>query len=128
MTDISVSIELLRKASLVLDDCIGHDPEDRGQPALHMRIGPECSALFAIKTAAFSMQRLKKRFTSGIILPQHYHLCLDALIETTYLMASGAFRELLGTVKKRGRRVVSDAPSAVIVSLGKKSLFPFLVS
>lgn len=94
IADISVSIELLHKASLVLDDWIDHDPERRGQPTLHMQIGPECSALFAIKTVAFSMQRLKKRFTSGIILPQHYYLCLDALIETTYLMASGAYREL----------------------------------
>lgn len=94
IADVSVSIELLHKASLILDDWIDHDSERRGKQSLHVCIGPERSVLLAIKTVAYSMQRLKKRFGSNAIPPQCYHLCLDVLIETTLQMATGAYQEL----------------------------------
>lgn len=94
IADISVSIELLHKASLILDDWIDHDTERRGKQSLHVCIGPECSVLLAVKSVAYSMQRLKKYIGSRAIPPQCYYLCLDVLIETTLQMASGAYQEL----------------------------------
>lgn len=94
ISDVAVSIELLHKASLIIDDWIDHDGERRGQPTLHTVIGPERSVLLAIKMVALSMQRLKDRYPPSVILPQHYYMCLDTLIETTYSLAAGAYQEL----------------------------------
>lgn len=95
IADISVSIELVHKASLILDDWIDQDNKRHGLPTLHTETTPEQAVLLAIKMVGFSMHRLKAVFSSGTILPHHYFLCLDSLVETIYSMASGAYRELI---------------------------------
>ena len=97
IADISVSIELVHKASLILDDWIDRDDKRHGIPTLHIETSPEQAVLLAIKMVGLSMHRLKTVFSSDTILPHHYFLCLDNLVKTIYSMASGAYRELVMT-------------------------------
>ena len=94
IADIAVSIELIHKASLLLDDWIDNDQERHGQLAFHSEHSPQYAVLFALKMIGFSMSRLENTFSDSVVLPHHYNLCLNTLIKTIYSMAKGAVEEL----------------------------------
>ena len=91
---VAVSIELIHKASLLLDDWIDGDNQRHGLPAFHAETTPEQAVLLAVKMVGLSMYRLRGVFPSDIIMPHSYFLCVDTLIDTIYSMVSGAYEEL----------------------------------
>lgn len=94
IANIAVSIEMIHKASLLIDDWIDNDEERHGSPAFHIENTPQYTVLFALNLIGQAMSRLKNVFPDTIILPHHYYLCLDTLIETIHSMAIGALKEL----------------------------------
>ena len=91
---VAVSIELIHKASLLLDDWIDGDMQRHGLPAFHAETTPEQAVLLAVKMVGLSTYRLRGVFPSDVIMPHSYFLCMDTLIDTIYSMASGAYKEL----------------------------------
>lgn len=94
IANIAVSIELVHKASLLLDDWIDGDKERHGHPAFHAEHTPQYAVLFALNLIGLSMLRLENIFPNSLVLPQHYNLCLNTLIKTICSMAKGAAEEL----------------------------------
>lgn len=96
----SVSLEMIHKASLLIDDWIDDDDIRHGKPSYHVEYSPQEAVLVALNLIGFSMIRLKKIFTdSTIILPFHYFTYLDTILSTIYSMAQGALMELKLTDK-----------------------------
>lgn len=92
---VAVSIELIHKASLLLDDWIDCDQERHGKPAFHIEHSPQEAVLLALNMIGLAMIRLKENIINpNIILPHHYFLCFNALLDTIYNMAQGALKEL----------------------------------
>ncbi len=92
--EVAISIELIHKASLFLDDWIDNDSQRHGLPAFHAENSPEQAVLLAVKMVGLSTYRLRGVFPKNTLMPHSYSLCLDTLIETIYAMASGAYAEL----------------------------------
>ncbi len=91
---VSVSIELIHKASLLIDDWLDGDSERHGLPAFHAEYGSQQAVLYALNMIGLALIRLEGVFSDAVILPHHYHLCLNSLIKTIYSMAKGALEEL----------------------------------
>lgn len=92
---VSVSIEMIHKASLMLDDWIDEDCERHGMPAFHTQYSPQNTVITALTIIGFSLKRLKQIIpNSAANLPRYYFLCLDTLIDTIYSMAEGALKEM----------------------------------
>lgn len=94
IANVAVSIEMIHKASLLLDDWIDEDKERHGHQTFYIEYGAEYTVLLALNIIGLSMQRLKNVFPESTILPQHYNLCLDTIIKTICAMAKGALEEL----------------------------------
>lgn len=94
IANVAVSIEMVHKASLLLDDWIDNDNERRGHPSFHVEYSPQYAVLFALNMIGSSMMRLENVFSPSIILPHHYYICVDTLIKTICDMAKGALEEL----------------------------------
>lgn len=90
----AVSIELIHKASLLLDDWIDHDAERHGIPTFHTTHGSKYSVLCALNMIGLSMTELERVLSPEIISPYHYQLCMGTLIKTIGNMAKGALNEL----------------------------------
>ncbi len=92
---VAVSIELIHKASLLLDDWIDCDQERHGYPAYHIENSPQEAVLLALNMIGLAMVRLKECIINpNIVLPHNYFLCFSALLDTIYNMAQGALKEI----------------------------------
>ncbi len=94
IANLAVSIEMIHKASLLIDDWIDDDSERHGVPAFHVEYTPQQAILLALNLIGVSMNRLKDVFSNKAVLPHNYYLCLNQLIKTVYAMAKGALEEL----------------------------------
>lgn len=95
LASVAVSIELIHKASLLLDDWIDCDQERHGQPAFHIEFSSKEAVLLALNMIGLATIRIKENIINpNIVLPQHYFLCLSSLLEIIYNMAQGALKEL----------------------------------
>ena len=72
IANIAVSIELVHKASLLIDDWIDGDKERHGHPAFHTEYSPQYAVLYALNMIGLSMLRLENIFPNSLVLPQHY--------------------------------------------------------
>jgi len=94
IANVAVSIEMIHKASLLLDDWLDNDNERHGKPAFHTEFDPQYSVVFALNLIGYAMYRLEEVFPASITLPHHYYLCLDTIVKTINSMAKGALKEL----------------------------------
>lgn len=94
IASIAVSIEMIHKASLLLDDWIDDDSERHGHPSFHVEHDPQYAVLFSLNMIGLAMTRLEDVFPVTLVLPHHYHMCVNTLIKTIYAMAKGALKEL----------------------------------
>lgn len=92
---VSVSIEMIHKASILLDDWIDGDSERHGVPAFHAEHSPQNTVITALTIIGLALKRLKETIPSvSINLPHYYFMCIDTLIDTIYAMAQGALKEI----------------------------------
>lgn len=94
VANIAVSIEMIHKASLLVDDWIDNDNERHGDPTFHLVYGPQMTVIFALNMIGNAMNRIEKTFSDGVILPHNFYLCLVTTIRTVCDMAKGALKEL----------------------------------
>ncbi len=95
IASVSVSLEMIHKASILIDDWLDEDKVRHGQPAFHTEYPLQDTILVALNLIALSMARLKDEFAeTSVKLPHHYFTCLDTVLDTIYAMARGALKEL----------------------------------
>ncbi len=94
IANMAVSIEMVHKASLLVDDWIDNDAERHGDPTFHIEFGPQQTVLFALNMIGNSMHRIENSFSKETVLPHNYYLCLITIIHTVCAMAKGALDEL----------------------------------
>lgn len=94
IANIAVSIELVHKASLLIDDWIDNDSERNGNPSFHIEHSPQWAVLCALNMIGCAMERLENAFSDDIVLPHNYYLCLNMVIKTVCAMAQGALEEI----------------------------------
>ena len=95
IASVSVSIEMIHKASIILDDWIDADCKRHGMPTFHTEHSPQDAVIIALTIIGLSLQRLKQTIpTDSINMPYHYFLCLDVLIDTICSMANGVLKEI----------------------------------
>ncbi|MCR4719074.1 MAG: polyprenyl synthetase family protein [Firmicutes bacterium] len=90
----AVSIELIHKATIIIDDWIDNDKERHGLNSYHYDNSPEDAVILSLNMISLSLKRLENCVNSGIIMPQHYIICLNTLIKTIYYMSKGALEEI----------------------------------
>lgn len=94
IANVAVSIEMVHKASLLIDDWIDNDSERHGNPTFHVEHGPKQAILSALNMIGNAMERLENAFHDTTVLPHNYYLCLNTIIKTVCSMAKGALFEL----------------------------------
>ena len=94
ISNAAVSIELLHKATIIIDDWIDNDNERHGFNAYHYDNSPEEATILSLNMISLAMKRLESCVNDEIIMPEHYTLCLNILIKTIYFMSKGALEEL----------------------------------
>lgn len=94
IANVAVSIELMHKATIIIDDWIDNDNERHGFNAYHYDNSPEEAIILSLNMISLSLKRLESCVNDEIIMPQHYTLCLNTLIKTIYFMSKGALEEL----------------------------------
>lgn len=95
IASVSVSIELIHKASLLIDDWVDEDSERHGHAAFHIEYSPQETILVALNMISYAMIRLKQDFNDkNIQLPYFYFLNLNAILDTIFSMAQGALNEI----------------------------------
>jgi Geranylgeranyl pyrophosphate synthase len=88
--NLAVSIELIHKSSLLLDDWIDGDIARHGENAFYIDYGAPKTVMIAMLMVTESLERLSK---IALTVNNHYD-CLELLIKTARAMAQGAVTEL----------------------------------
>lgn len=95
IASVSVSIELIHKASIMLDDWIDDDRERHGVPTFHTEYSPQDTVITSLTIIGLALKRLKNLVPDPTQkLPHYYFMCIGTLIDTIYAMAQGALKEL----------------------------------
>lgn len=95
IASVSVSLEMIHKASILIDDWLDEDEARHGVSAFHTEFPLQDTILVALNMISLSTVRLKNEFTeTSVKLPHHYFTCLDTVLGTIYAMAKGALYEL----------------------------------
>ncbi len=99
VVDIGISIELIHKSSLLIDDLVDNDDYRHGKPTFHTINGRDITILYALNLLSQAFSNLKdtlKRYKKSTTT---YHRCIDLSIRTMYDMSLGALNEL--SLKKK---------------------------
>lgn len=94
ISNIAVSIELIHKATILIDDWIDGDIARHGEKAFHVEYDPYYTVILALHMVSDSMVRLKKFLPLDSNLPNNYSNIADIIAETIYSMSKGALEEL----------------------------------
>ena len=90
----AVSVELIHKASLLIDDWIDGDFARHGAKAFHIAYSPEYAVVVAIHMVSKAMCRLKSDLPRDVIPPTCYYKCIDIIADTVHSMSLGLIKEL----------------------------------
>ena len=94
IANIAVSIELIHKATIILDDWIDQDKMRNGKIAFHIECGPYFSVIMALHMVSDSMLRLKDFLPYDTKLSNSYFYCAEVIAQTIHSMSKGAMEEL----------------------------------
>lgn len=93
IADISISIEFIHKASILIDDWIDSDETRHNLPTFHKEFSPEFAVMFAMKLISLSVFRLDN-ILSNSLDKETYINCINIVHSTLKSMSFGAFEEL----------------------------------
>jgi geranylgeranyl pyrophosphate synthase len=94
ISKLSMSIEIIHKSSIILDDLIDNDPARHGKNAFHIDYGLENTIMFAIHMLSTSVDNLNK-LLSEVPRPHIMHKKgIDLLVKTMHDMSLGELKEL----------------------------------
>jgi geranylgeranyl pyrophosphate synthase len=92
---LSVYVELLHKATILIDDLIDRDDARNGQPSFHAQFSDSEAILFAIYLVGDSLERLSRAIESD---SETWHQSVTQLLSTAIKeMASGAIEEVISS-------------------------------
>lgn len=94
IAQISVSIELLHKASLLFDDWLDNDFARHGEKTFHVEYGEYYTVVFALHLVGLAAWRIKKIVMDSFNDFKMYHTCILKIIDIVYNMSLGALQEL----------------------------------
>lgn len=94
IANVAVSIELIHKGTILLDDWIDQDEARHGEKAFHIEFDPYYTVILALHMVSDSMVRLKTVLPMDICLTNNYFTCADILAQTIFSMSKGALEEL----------------------------------
>jgi heptaprenyl diphosphate synthase len=101
VADIAISVELVHKASLLLDDWIDKDNARHGEKAFHTEYTPEEAVMFSMQIVGVALRNLSERIKS---FDEEHPLALygmDTLLTTVINMSQGEIEELTLTDASR---------------------------
>lgn len=91
---VAVSVELLHKATVILDDWIDGDNARHGLPAFHVTYTPELTVILALHMVSDAILRFKTFLPAAGSASNHYFRCAELMTQTIYAMSQGALMEL----------------------------------
>lgn len=91
---VSVSVELLHKATVILDDWIDGDNARHGLPAFHVSYSPELTVILALHMVSDAILRFRDFTPAVSSTPAFYSHCAELITQTIYAMSQGALMEL----------------------------------
>ncbi len=94
IANVAVSVELLHKATIILDDWIDEDETRHGKMAFHIEYGPYFTVILSLHMVSDAILRLKNFLPSDISLSNSYFYSADIIAQTIYSMSKGALEEL----------------------------------
>lgn len=94
IANVAVSVELIHKATILLDDWIDQDEARHGEKAFHIEFDPYYTVILALHMVSDSMVRLKDILPTDTLLSNSYYTCSDILAQTIFSMSKGALEEL----------------------------------
>lgn len=94
ISKLSMSIEIIHKSSIILDDLIDKDPARHGQTTFHIEYGAENTMMFAIHMLSISVDNLNKLLLKVPKSHIMHKKGMDLLIKTMYDMSLGELKEL----------------------------------
>lgn len=94
ISNIAVSIELIHKATILLDDWIDNDIARHGKKAFHIEYDPYYTVILALHMVSDSIIRLKKYLPSVGNASNSYSSISNLIAETIHSMSKGALEEL----------------------------------
>lgn len=94
IANVAVSVELIHKATILLDDWIDQDEARHGEKAFHIEFDPYYTVILALHMVSDSMVRLKEIMPLDACLANSYFYCSDILAQTIFSMSKGALEEL----------------------------------
>lgn len=119
IANVAVSIELIHKATIILDDWIDEDEKRHGKPAFHIEYGPHFSVIMALHMVSDSILRLKGFLPDDPDLSNSYYYSAEILAQTIHSMSKGALEELRLTNKSifdlRQIKLIAQLETAEII-------------
>lgn len=94
IAQVSVGIELVHKASILLDDYIDGDTARHGIDAFHITYGPERTMIFSLNILSHSLRMINDIFMDYIENPVYLKLGMKLVIQTLEDMTLGVLKEL----------------------------------
>lgn len=94
IAQIAVCIELIHKASILLDDYIDGDTARHGIDAFHITHGPERTMIFSLNILCRSLSIINDTFTEYIDDSTYSKISMKLVIQTLEDMTLGVLREL----------------------------------
>lgn len=91
---VAVCIELIHKASLILDDFIDKDTMRHGATSFHVTYGTEKTVMFTIHLLCMALKELTDVFYNCSLESSFYYKSMTSLVETLYNMSLGVLMEL----------------------------------
>lgn len=94
IAQVAVCIELVHKASILLDDYIDGDTARHGMDAFHITYGPERTMIFSLNILCRSLRIINNTFTNYIDDSTYSKVSMKLVIQTLEDMTLGVLREL----------------------------------
>lgn len=123
VSKLSLSMELIHKASIILDDLIDDDPKRHGKPTFHKEYGSNITYMFAANLLSISIKNLDDYISdlpdTDVLRKKGIHL----LAQTMYDMSLGEVKELqLDSINKFNKALIKNIISLETVPLIRNSL------
>ncbi|OGU35080.1 MAG: hypothetical protein A2068_00580 [Ignavibacteria bacterium GWB2_35_6b] len=94
IVDIGISIELIHKSSILIDDLIDNDVSRHNEPTFHLVHGKDKTILFAVYLISKAMDNLKNTLLFNKRTDSVFKKCIDLSIQTLHDMSLGALNEV----------------------------------
>ena len=94
VAQIAVCIELIHKASLLLDDYIDKDTTRHARPAFYVEHGPERTMIYSLNLLSKSLELVNKTYYNNGSFNSFYYRSVNDITRTLQEMTLGVLREL----------------------------------